>query len=103
MPYYEELNRLKHLPTLGADAEPDDDRLHIENALLILEGTFDSMPRVARSMFKMSEILEKMGRQDEAAVKRKEANRLRNEITTIKFDPGLTEKAFDTLIPSFLC
>jgi hypothetical protein len=53
-------------------------------------------------MFKMSEILKDMGREDEAAVKRREAERLRNTITTFPFDPDTTERAFDTLVPSFL-
>ncbi|KAK8062353.1 hypothetical protein PG997_014450 [Apiospora hydei] len=75
---------------------------HIRRAIKVLEGTFDPGPRVARSMFKMSQILDVMGRPDEATVKRQEAMRLRSTITTFEFDMGVTEEAFDTLIPSFL-
>jgi len=51
----------------------------------------------------MSEILQEMGREDEAIVKRREAERLRSTVETFSYDTDLTSKAFDTLIPSFLC
>lgn len=54
-------------------------------------------------MYKMSQILEDMGRESEAAAIRTEAVRLRSTITTFEYDPDITDEAFDTLIPSFLC
>ncbi|KAI0400853.1 TPR-like protein [Xylaria palmicola] len=76
---------------------------NIEKALPILQKTFDPAPRVARSIFKMSEILKDMGKEDEGAVKRREAERLRSTITTFPFSSDITEYAFNTLVPSFLC
>lgn len=69
----------------------------------MLKNTFDPVPRVSRSMYKMSQILEDMGRESEAAAIRTEAVRLRSTITTFEYDPDITDEAFDTLIPSFLC
>ncbi|KAI1764173.1 TPR-like protein [Hypoxylon sp. FL1150] len=76
---------------------------YIQRALPILESNFESTPMVARSMFRMSEILADMGRGDEAVEKRAEAVRLRSTITAFSYDSGITSEAFDTLVPSFLC
>jgi tetratricopeptide (TPR) repeat protein len=78
------------------------DRSYLHTALSILETSFDPIPKVARTMFKMSEVLEAMGRADEATAKRTEATRLRSLITAFPYDPSLSPGAFDSLIPSFL-
>lgn len=74
----------------------------LERALLILERSFDPNPRVARSMFKMSEILTDMGKYAEAAIKRDGAEKLRSTVKTFPYNPCVTAEAFDTLVPSFL-
>lgn len=79
-----------------------DDRDHLRRAVLLFETSLEPTPMIARSMFKMSQILEDMGRGDEAAEKRTEAIRLRSTITTFPYDTDLTAEAFDTLVPSFL-
>ncbi|EKJ75860.1 hypothetical protein NXS19_008327 [Fusarium pseudograminearum] len=74
----------------------------LERALVILERSFDPNPRVARSMFKMSEILTDMGKHAEAAIKRDGAEKLRSTVKTFPYNPCVTADAFDTLVPSFL-
>ncbi|CEI68080.1 unnamed protein product [Fusarium venenatum] len=63
---------------------------------------FDPNPRVARSMFRMSEILADMGKADEAVTIREKAELLRSTIKTFAYDPRATVEAFDKLVPSFL-
>ncbi|KAI0457680.1 TPR-like protein [Xylaria acuta] len=72
---------------------------YLENAHAIFERGLDPAPRVARTMFKMSEVLKDMGRMDEAAAKRMEAARLRSLIKDFPYDAGVTSEAYDTLVP----
>ncbi|KAL6912574.1 hypothetical protein FSST1_010334 [Fusarium sambucinum] len=74
----------------------------IEQAIPILKRSFDPHPRVARSLFRMSEVLADMGNVDEAAARREEAERLRSTVKTFAYNHRVTAEAFDTLVPSFL-
>jgi hypothetical protein len=77
-------------------------RRHLQRAISIFQGTFDAVPRIARSMYKMSEVLQALGRSEEASAKRNEAERLRRSITTFSYNPESSWEAFNALVPSFL-
>ncbi|KAB5515439.1 hypothetical protein GE09DRAFT_577621 [Coniochaeta sp. 2T2.1] len=75
---------------------------YLEEALPILQASYDPMPRVARTLFKMSEVLEAMGRADDDAEKRSKAITMKRLIRTFDVDPANTPEAFDALVPWFL-
>ncbi|XXH04301.1 hypothetical protein Hte_010715 [Hypoxylon texense] len=75
---------------------------YLDRAIRLFKNSLEPAPKIARSMFKMSQILGDMGRDDEADKKRAEAVRLRDEIKTFPYDKDLTAEAFDALVPSFL-
>jgi hypothetical protein len=57
-------------------------------------------PRVARSLYKMFEVLEMMGLADEAAKIKQEAITLWKTTKIFSYDPAITSEAFDKLVPS---
>lgn len=73
----------------------------LEKAVDIYNKNYDPRPRVARSLYLMSEILEAMGQLERASTKRREASELRKTITTFDWEKAEDLRAYNSLVCSF--
>lgn len=73
----------------------------LEKAIDIYRNNHDPNPRVARSLYFMSETLEAMGRFEKASIKRREAAELRSTIKTFDWNNAENLEAYDGLVCSF--
>lgn len=76
-------------------------RADLLNALKVYESGFDRKFRdgeVARSSFKLAEVLEELGEHEEAAKYRTQADGLRKTLTGIAYTPNPGENDYDELV-----
>lgn len=78
-----------------------DFRAVLEKAIDIYKQNYDPNPRVARSLYFKSEILEAMEQLEKAFSKRREASELRNTITTFVWEKAEDFGAYNNLVCSF--
>lgn len=70
-------------------------------AISIFRKSFDPVPRLARSIYVLSEVLREKGLLNEAIKARKEAEDLRRSIKTFPYEQESSGDAFERLVPYF--